>query len=73
MDVGKEYVIMGNDVLLACQTPSHVADQLYVTSWADSEGHEFAVSDRMGKIVLRFAASPFSLCNLFGQNVIYRR
>ena len=39
-DVPKKYVVHGNDVLLSCELPSHVADLLRVTAWLDSEGHE---------------------------------
>ena len=36
-DVGKEYVILGNDALMKCQIPSFVADSVYVFSWTSSE------------------------------------
>ncbi|KAL4703793.1 hypothetical protein ACJJTC_011593, partial [Scirpophaga incertulas] len=32
-DVNKEYVIMGNNILLKCQVPSFVADFIEVVSW----------------------------------------
>ena len=37
-DVAKEYVISGNDALMTCSVPSHVADFVSVISWVDSEG-----------------------------------
>ena len=37
-DVGKEYVILGNDAFMKCSIPSFVADALEVVSWHDSEG-----------------------------------
>ena len=37
-DVGKEYVIKGNDALMKCSIPSFVADSVQVVSWSDSEG-----------------------------------
>jgi hypothetical protein len=40
-DVGLEYVISGNDVLLKCGVPSHVADFVAVISWVDNEGNTF--------------------------------
>ena len=36
-DVGKEYVILGNDALMKCQIPSFVADSVSVFSWTSSE------------------------------------
>ncbi len=43
-DVGKEYVIGGNDALMKCSVPSHVADFVSVVSWIDSEGNEIRPS-----------------------------
>lgn len=39
-DVGKEYVILGNDAIMKCSIPSFVADFVSVTSWFDSRGNE---------------------------------
>ncbi|XP_048480585.1 Down syndrome cell adhesion molecule-like protein Dscam2 isoform X25 [Plutella xylostella] len=40
-DVNKEYVIMGNSILLKCQVPSFVADFVDVLSWHTDEKEDF--------------------------------
>ena len=45
----KEYIILGNDVLLKCNIPSFVSDFVSVTSWVDSEGSEFHMNSKYGK------------------------
>jgi hypothetical protein len=67
-DVPKKYVVSGNDVLLSCELPSHVADLLRVTAWLDSEGHELGslgnlaswtwLSGRWPLTSLRLSAMP---------------
>ncbi len=39
--VEMEHVILGNDALLKCKIPSHVADFLSVEGWVNSDGEEF--------------------------------
>ena len=46
--VPEESVILGNDVVIACNIPSFVADFLSVTAWVTSEGTEFQQSDVSG-------------------------
>ena len=46
-DVGKEYVIMGNDAILKCNIPSFVAEFAQVVSWDDSEGNTFSKSNAL--------------------------
>ena len=36
-DVGKEYVIVGNDAIMKCAIPSFVADFVSIVSWMSSE------------------------------------
>ena len=36
-DVGKEYVIVGNDAIMKCSIPSFVADFVTIVSWMTSE------------------------------------
>ena len=36
-DVGKEYVIRGNDALMKCSIPSFVSDVVQIIAWLDSE------------------------------------
>jgi hypothetical protein len=45
--VGKEYVISGNDALMKCSVPSHVADFITVVSWIDSEGTQITADSRL--------------------------
>ncbi|CAG4948443.1 unnamed protein product [Colias eurytheme] len=40
-DVNKEYVIMGNSIILKCQVPSFVADFIEVLSWHTDEKEDF--------------------------------
>ncbi|XP_069356511.1 cell adhesion molecule Dscam1 isoform X37 [Maniola hyperantus] len=40
-DVNKEYVIMGNSIILKCQVPSFVADFIEVMSWHTDENEDF--------------------------------
>nr|XP_053612850.1 cell adhesion molecule Dscam2 isoform X36 [Plodia interpunctella] len=40
-DVNKEYVIMGNSIVLKCQVPSFVADFIEVLSWHTDENEDF--------------------------------
>ena len=44
-DVFKGNVIVGNDVILKCVFPAHVADLVSVTGWVDSEGSNFVSSE----------------------------
>ena len=43
-DVGKEFVIRGNDALFKCSIPSFVADVVQISSWVDSDGQSVAVN-----------------------------
>ena len=49
-DVFKVNVILYNDIILKCVTPSHVADLISVTSWVDSEGNTYTAQDSYGNI-----------------------
>ncbi|XP_052739499.1 cell adhesion molecule Dscam2 isoform X39 [Bicyclus anynana] len=40
-DVNKEYVIMGNSIILKCQVPSFVADFIEVVSWHTEDNEDF--------------------------------
>ncbi|XP_059046515.1 cell adhesion molecule Dscam2 isoform X32 [Achroia grisella] len=40
-DVNKEYVIMGNSIVIKCQVPSFVADFIEVLSWHTDENEDF--------------------------------
>jgi Down syndrome cell adhesion molecule-like protein 1 len=40
-DVNKEYVIMGNSIVLKCQVPSFVADFIEVVSWHTDDKEDF--------------------------------
>ncbi len=44
-EVGKEHVILGNDVLIACEIPSFVGDLVQVVAWVDSQGDQFLPSN----------------------------
>ncbi|CAH2991218.1 unnamed protein product [Chilo suppressalis] len=44
-DVNKEYVIMGNSIILKCQVPSFVADFIEVVSWHTDENEDFFPGD----------------------------
>lgn len=39
--VEMEHVILGNDALFKCKIPSHVADQIRISGWVDSQGSDF--------------------------------
>ena len=45
VDVSREQVILGNDVLLKCDIPSFQADFVSVESWVDSEGIAISKSE----------------------------
>lgn len=47
-DVNKEYVIMGNSILLKCQVPSFVADFVEVLSWHTNEKEDFFPGENYG-------------------------
>ena len=49
-DVFKVNVILSNDIILKCVSPSHVADLISVTSWVDSEGNTYTSQDSYGNI-----------------------
>ena len=51
IDVFKETVIKGNDVLFKCQVPSFVADFVQVQSWQDSEGNVMNRNEAYGNFV----------------------
>ncbi len=44
-----EYVILGNDVVMACKIPSFVADFVSVVGWVDSGGNQFYKSGGAGR------------------------
>ncbi|XP_060803989.1 cell adhesion molecule Dscam2 isoform X45 [Amyelois transitella] len=44
-DVNKEYVIMGNSIVLKCQVPSFVADFIEVLSWHTDQNEDFSPGD----------------------------
>ena len=50
VDVFKTTVLLHNDALLTCVVPSHMGDMVQVTGWVDSEGSQFAMLDKMGKL-----------------------
>jgi hypothetical protein len=37
IDIGKEFVILGNDAIMKCQLPSFVADTVAIVSWVASD------------------------------------
>ena len=37
-DVGRENVLLGNDVIIKCNIPSFVSDFVSIVAWIDSEG-----------------------------------
>ena len=51
-DAEKEYVIIGNSVLMKCKIPSFVADFVSVESWRDNKNNEYfsGMSNNYGKI-----------------------
>ena len=51
-DAEKEYVIIGNSVLMKCKIPSFVADFVSVESWKDNYDNEYfsGMSNNYGKI-----------------------
>ena len=49
IEVHNKHVILGNDVLMACEIPSFVGDLLQVTAWVDSQGEEY-LPHKLGKI-----------------------
>ncbi|XP_050561818.1 cell adhesion molecule Dscam2 isoform X44 [Spodoptera frugiperda] len=44
-DVNKEYVILGNSIVLKCQVPSFVADFIEVLSWHTDDNEDFLPGD----------------------------
>lgn len=46
-DVNKEYVILGNSILLKCQVPSFVADFVQVVSW-HTDDEDFLPGENYG-------------------------
>ena len=47
-DVFKGNVMRGNDIILKCIFPSHVADMVSVTAWVDSEGISYVIRGEYG-------------------------
>lgn len=47
-DVNKEYVILGNSIILKCQVPSFVADFIEVISWHTDEKEDFFPGNNYG-------------------------
>lgn len=47
-DVNKEYVILGNSILLKCQVPSFVADFTEVLSWHTDHNEDFFPGENYG-------------------------
>lgn len=47
-DVNKEYVIMGNSIVLKCQVPSFVADFVEVLSWHTDDNEDFFPGNNYG-------------------------
>ena len=41
-DVGRENVLLNNDVLFQCNIPSFISDFVSVLAWVDSEGSSFS-------------------------------
>ena len=54
VDVSIAQVILGNDVILKCDTPSFAADFVSVVEWVDSEGVTFTQSIGMLSRNVRF-------------------
>ena len=54
-DVFKVNVILGNEVLLSCVLPSHLADLVSVTAWVDSEGTSFTSGHGLGNFSLHYS------------------
>lgn len=51
-DVNKEYVIMGNSIILKCQVPSFVADFVDVLSWHTDENEDFYPGENYGYFIV---------------------
>jgi hypothetical protein len=47
--VEMEHVILGNDALLKCKIPSHLADFVTVAGWVDNEGSAIMVANGLGR------------------------
>lgn len=56
-DVNKEYVIMGNSIILKCQVPSFVADFIDVLSWHTDENEDFYPGENYGYLLMLFISS----------------
>ena len=41
-DVGRENVLLNNDVLFQCNIPSFISDFVTVLAWVDSEGSSYS-------------------------------
>ena len=54
-DVFKVNVILGNEALLSCVLPSHLADLVSVTAWVDSQGNSFTSRHGLGNFSLHCA------------------
>ena len=52
MEVHNKHIILGNDVLVACEIPSFVGDLIDVVAWVDNQGSQFLPS--------KFGNSPSS-------------
>ena len=50
VDVIRETVIQGNDVLFKCRIPSFVADFVSVINWVDNDNVAIYGSDHYGKM-----------------------
>ncbi len=49
MEPSNEYVVYGNDAILRCKLPSHVADHVDIVGWQDSEGGALYAGATPGK------------------------
>ena len=60
----KVNVILGNEVLLSCVLPSHLADLVSIVAWVDSEGNSFTSRHGLGNFSLQTAVQTALLFRL---------
>jgi hypothetical protein len=44
VEVHNKHIILGNDILVACEIPSFVSDLIDVVAWVDNQGSQFLPS-----------------------------
>ena len=43
-----QYIVRGNDALMECEIPSHIADMVEVVGWVDSEANDYRIGNHYG-------------------------